>query len=76
MPDGWQAWREWHRTICPENHREIKALEADRGKYLGYVRAVGRRRPGIFLEEPIASFPSSYKEEPLLRSKIDKAAGR
>ncbi len=44
MPDGWQLWLEWHKVIAPDNQSEIKALEADQGKYLGYVRLVGRRQ--------------------------------
>ena len=44
MPDGWQRWLDWHRVIAPDNEAEIKALEADRGNYLGYVRLVGRRQ--------------------------------
>ena len=34
---------DWHRAIAPDNAAEIAALEADRGRYLGYVRVVGRR---------------------------------
>ncbi|MCX6929264.1 MAG: methyltransferase domain-containing protein, partial [Verrucomicrobia bacterium] len=44
MPDGWQRWLDWHRVVAPDNEAEIKALEADRGDYLGYVRLVGRRQ--------------------------------
>jgi hypothetical protein len=51
MPDGWRRWLDWHRAIAPDNAAEIQALEADGGRYLGYVRAVGRRREGIVLEE-------------------------
>ena len=68
MTDGWQAWLDWHRTICPDNQTEIKAVEADRGRYLGYVRLVGRRRIGAKLEEPIVSLPAQYTKLPLLRS--------
>jgi ubiquinone/menaquinone biosynthesis C-methylase UbiE len=68
MPDGWQAWLDWHRTVCPDNHKEIKALEADQGRYLGYVRVVGRRRADVPLEEPIVSMPAQYTKKPLLRS--------
>jgi len=68
MPEGWQAWLEWQRTICPDNHTEIKAVEADRGSYLGYVRVVGRRRVEAKLEEPMVSMPAQYTQKPLLRS--------
>ena len=68
MPEGWQAWLEWQRTICPDNHTEIKAVEADRGTYLGYVRLVSRRRVEAHLEEPMVSIPAQYTKKPLLRS--------
>ncbi|HVT37538.1 MAG TPA: class I SAM-dependent methyltransferase [Gemmatimonadaceae bacterium] len=68
LPDGWQFWLDWHRTICPDNSTEIQAVEADRGRYLGYVRAVGRRRADARLEEPIVSMPTHYTKKPLLRN--------
>jgi SAM-dependent methyltransferase len=68
LPDGWRYWLDWQRTICPHNVTEIQAVEADRGRYLGYVRAVGRRRPEARLEEPIVSIPVQYTKTPLLRS--------
>jgi SAM-dependent methyltransferase len=67
MPEGWQVWSEWQRTACPDNRTEIDALAADRGKYLGYVRVVGRRRAGVKLDEPILSVPAEYSKKPLLR---------
>lgn len=68
MPDGWQLWRDWHKAIAPENHAEINALEADAGRYLGYVRLVGHRRKEITLDDPIVSIPTHYEKKPLLRS--------
>jgi ubiquinone/menaquinone biosynthesis C-methylase UbiE len=67
LTDGWQRWLDWHRVIAPDNHAEIKALEADRGDYLGYVRMVGRRRDGVTLPEPVVSVPMQYTKQPLLR---------
>jgi SAM-dependent methyltransferase len=67
MPDGWERWLDWQRTIAPDNVAEIRALEADRGSHLGYVRVVGRRRAGTELEAPITSVPESYTKVPLLR---------
>lgn len=67
MADGWQRWLEWHLLIAPDNAAEIKALEADRGSYLGYVRTVGRRREGLEISEPIVSLPPEYTRQPLLR---------
>ena len=73
MPDGWQFWLDWHRAVAPDNATEIKALEADGGRYLGYVRLVGRRRTQVKLEEycwpdTMRSFPPQYTKKPLLRS--------
>jgi SAM-dependent methyltransferase len=73
MPDGWKFWLDWQRTVAPDNATEIKALEADVGRYLGYVRLVGRRRGAAKLEEycwpdTMRSFPPKYTKKPLLRS--------
>ena len=68
MPDGWELWLDWHRAVAPDNAVEIKALEADRGSYLGYVRVVGRRQGQAKLEDPIVSLPAQYTKKPLLRS--------
>lgn len=73
MPDGWQFWLDWHRAVAPHNAVEIAALEEDRGRFLGYVRVVGRRRGGVKLEEScwpdtMRSFPPQYTRKPLLRT--------
>jgi SAM-dependent methyltransferase len=67
LPDGWRFWKAWQTVIAPHNTTEIQALEADRGRYLGYVRVVGRRRPDVRLDEPIVSIPGGYTKKPLLR---------
>lgn len=72
MPDGWQVWLDWHKAVAPDNATEIAALEADGGRYLGYVRLVGRRRGDVKLEEycwpdPLRSLPAEYTKKPLLR---------
>jgi SAM-dependent methyltransferase len=67
LPDGWRLWVDWHRLVAPDNDAEISALEADRGRYLGYVRVVGRRDPRVTLEEPIVSLPEQYERKPLMR---------
>jgi len=69
MQDGWQAWLDWHHTMFPENLPEIAAVEADQGRYLGYVRVVGRRVADVVLEEPIVSFTAEYVKKPLLRAR-------
>jgi cyclopropane fatty-acyl-phospholipid synthase-like methyltransferase len=68
MPEGWQHWLEWQRVVAPENHVELHAIEADRGKYLGYVRAVARRRADAKLDEIIQSVPTQYAAQPLFRA--------
>ena len=68
LADGWRFWLDWQMVVAPGNTVEIQALEADRGKYLGYVRSVGRRRREAQLDEPIVSVPSEYVQKPLLRS--------
>jgi SAM-dependent methyltransferase len=67
LPDGWRYWVDWLRVIAPDNTTEIRALEADAGAYLGYVRAVGRRRADVQLNDPVVSIPMEYLSKPLLR---------
>jgi SAM-dependent methyltransferase len=67
MPDGWRLWRDWHRLVAPDNATEIKALEADAGRHLGYVRTVARRRADVPLDEPLVSIPPSYTPQQLMR---------
>jgi SAM-dependent methyltransferase len=68
LPDGWRFWLEWLKLIAPENVTEIRALQADAGSCLGYVRAVGRLRAGAQLFDPFVSVPAHYTRKPLLRS--------
>ena len=73
MPDGWKVWLDWHRAVAPDNATEIKAIEEDGGRFIGYVRVVGRRRGEAKLEEycwpdTLRSFPQQYTKKPLLRS--------
>lgn len=67
MPDGWQRWLEWHKTIAPDNLVEIAAVQSDHGEYLGYNRVIGRRRPNVTLAEPSRAVPLNYVEKQLLR---------
>jgi len=66
MDEGWRLWLQWQRAVAPDNEPEIQALEADRGRYLGYVRAVARRRHDVELDDPITSVPVVYQRQPLL----------
>ncbi|RYZ46340.1 MAG: class I SAM-dependent methyltransferase [Sphingobacteriales bacterium] len=67
MPDGWRLWLAWHEAIAPDNKIEIDALKEDSGKYLGYVRVIGRKRLDVVSEEPMTSIPGQYNKQPLLR---------
>jgi len=72
MPGGWQFWLDWQRAVAPNNTTEINAVESDAGRYLGYVRVVGRRRAEAKLEEycwpdTTRSLPQQYTKKPLLR---------
>jgi SAM-dependent methyltransferase len=68
MPDGWRFWLDWHTTAFPHNRPEIEALEADGGRYLGYVRTLGRRQGQAKLQDFIAfSVPPQYTKKPLFR---------
>lgn len=67
MSDGWKKWLDWQRVIAPNNTTELRAVEADGGRTLGYVRCVGRRNSGFELYDPIITVPSSYTRQPLLR---------
>jgi len=72
MPDGWKRWLDWQRAVAPDNAVEIKAVEEDAGRYLGYVRVIGRRRDDMKLEEycwpdTMRSIPPQYTKKPLLR---------
>ena len=44
MPEGWRFWLDWQEAVCPNNAVEIAALKTDRGRYLGYIRAVAGER--------------------------------
>lgn len=67
LPDGWRYWRDWLQLVAPENEGEIRALEADAGRYLGYVRVVGHRRKHAPVFDPHLTVPPSYAAKPLLR---------
>lgn len=67
LDEGWKFWREWIRTVAPQNAGEIGALDLDAGRSLGYVRVVARRAAGAHFEEPVQSVPTEYVPSPLLR---------
>ena len=67
LTDGWKFWRDWQLVVAPDNAVELAAVAEDHGRYLGYVRVVGRRRPEARLDEPIVSVPTKYVKAPLLR---------
>ena len=73
MPDGWKVWLAWHHAVAPDNATEIKAIEEDGGRFIGYVRVVGRRRGETKLDEYCwpdtlrTVVPPQYTKKPLLR---------
>jgi hypothetical protein len=69
MADGWRSWLAWRRAVSPGNSVEMAALEADAGALLGYVRAVGRMRPGVRLDEPVIAIPERCERHLLLRKR-------
>lgn len=66
LHDGWRLWQQWHQDIAPDNEVEIKALQADGGRYLGYVRVIARKQHNLQAEKPILSVPTEYTKKPLL----------
>jgi len=73
MSEGWKLWLEWQRTVSPDNSSEISTLEIDAGRYLGYIRVIGRRVEGKELEEycwpdALRAAPVEYEPIPLLRA--------
>jgi len=67
MPDGWRVWLEWQAVVAPQNLVEIRAVEADAGNYMGYVRVAGRRREDSQVDATIQSIPTTYVPKPLRR---------
>lgn len=67
LEGGWQYWLDWLQLIAPENIVEINTLHADQGQHLGYVRAIGRRKPDAPLFDAVPSIPAAYAPQPLLR---------
>jgi SAM-dependent methyltransferase len=67
MTDGWRVWLEWQAIVAPKNLVEIRAIEADAGTHMGYVRIVGRKRQDAKVDEIISSIPTTYIPQTLLR---------
>ncbi len=72
MEEAWKVWLEWQETAHPMNTLEIETVRADRGRYLSYIRMIGRRRADAKLEEycwpdSMRSMPVEYKPVGLLR---------
>jgi cyclopropane fatty-acyl-phospholipid synthase-like methyltransferase len=72
IDEGWKLWSQWHRLAWPDNTAEIAALEEDAGRYLTYIRLVGRRNAGVALAEyawpdGLRSMPTAYEKKTMLR---------
>ena len=68
MPEGWRFWLNWHHVVAPDNAVEIRALEADAGRNMGYVRVVARRSEARAPEQLGESIKTEYVKKPLLRN--------
>jgi len=53
MPDGWRMWRVWEEAVYRRHHPDARSddpgpdarvLDIDRGRTMGFIRMVGRRR--------------------------------
>jgi SAM-dependent methyltransferase len=71
LPDGWRLWVDWLQLVAPENTTEIRTVEDDAGRQLGYVRVVGRRRAEAQLVDMDISVPAEYVKKPLLRDRTE-----
>ena len=67
LSEGWRYWRDWIQLVAPENDVEIRAVDDDAGRYLGYIRVVARRRANAQLTEPVVTVPTQYVKQPLER---------
>ncbi|RJP26711.1 MAG: methyltransferase domain-containing protein [Candidatus Abyssobacteria bacterium SURF_5] len=51
MPDGWKHWRDFEILLEKSKKNKFpsvaEALEADAGRYIGFVRVIGTRKEGI-----------------------------
>jgi hypothetical protein len=51
MPDGWKHWRDFEVAVEESGKSKfpsvVEALDADRGRYIGFVRLVGIRKDSI-----------------------------
>lgn len=68
LPDGWRLWLDSLRAINPDNALELRSIEADAGRHIGYVRVVGQRRADAPVYDPNVSIPAQYEKKPLLRA--------
>jgi len=67
MADGWQFWLKWQKVVAPENAVEIRAIEKDAGRHMGYVRVIAERRSDARLEDELRSIATEYKARPVTR---------
>jgi hypothetical protein len=50
LPDGWKLWLQWKKARAivegenPSLTSDIQVLEADRGRYMGFIRMVARKK--------------------------------
>ena len=50
MPDCWKLWLDWKKARVaagddsPSLQSDIQVLEADQGRYMGFIRMIARRK--------------------------------
>ena len=50
LPEGWMLWLQWKKArkaagdASPDLDSDIQVLEADQGRYMGFIRMVAKRR--------------------------------
>jgi cyclopropane fatty-acyl-phospholipid synthase-like methyltransferase len=72
MSEGWRLWSTWQRQAWPDNIVEIETVERDAGRFLTYIRMVGRRCKNVALEEyawpdTTRSMPVRYDPKPMFK---------
>lgn len=80
MPDGWKHWLQWSHAIAEcetgisPRGMHYRAITADQGEHLGYIRLVGQRNPTRCLDDSawtttLRHLPVSYERRTLTSEK-------
>jgi cyclopropane fatty-acyl-phospholipid synthase-like methyltransferase len=67
LADGWRIWRDWEKVIRATGEGifppEDEALEADQGRYMGFVRMIARRKHEQYNKRTGVSISEARLEE-------------